>query len=938
MTRFLPLLAFLASFVTVNAQPVATLQPVRGVERLPVLSVHRLMQDTEGYIWYGTVDGLCRDDGYDVRVFRNDFLHPTPLRSNLILCICEDSLHRIVFGTPSGAFYLDKADYQVRPFCPDTLADKQVQEVFCAADGSLFLSTAHSTYFAAPGQQPVQTARDASAGFFQTADGTVLSAFYNLGLCRYQPSTRKWTPLDSVAARLPVSNMAQAAGYLWLATRDRGIVRLDMKAQRLEDRYVVQPEVRNAIGQPVHHFFYLKPEADGHRLWATSLDDLHAFDIDSAGTLQALDLTSVLRGYTPGMKMLNELIRTRDGSIWVAGYDRQSLVVNFETFSRERYNVPPIQQRFSRSTLLLSLCRDAGTRYWISQERVGLGLYDTQTQRLTTYADCPSTAASHLDFVHELIPSAQPHHIWTVTASDFVYGVAADGEQMRLTHSIQLPDGQHAKTVFEASDGALWIGTYDALFRYTPANRRLSAIEQDGQALGHTTSLTQTQDGTVYAAITGRGIAVLHSDGRLQRIVPLPTDLLCLTSTSDGTLWLGTGDGRLLSIPSAALRDGKAADRLASVLRDCSESAGMNGDMVEKIVADAFNHLWILTNSRLTEYDPKTEVYRVTNTHTTLSLPRFMPRAITLDAASGDVLVGGFDGMLVCHPSLQLEGMAHRVTVCVTDLSVAGNSVPLSAPLPADARDITIHFSSLDHLHAATQRYAYRLDDGPWTTLRIGINTLHLPHVSRGEHELQLRATDANGLWSDDVTTFRFSRQPRWYETTVAYILYIIGGLLLLVLSVRYFMRRSRRAEEQIWHDSAELVAMHDYVSAPASQPSVPAHAAIDRMLLDRARDIVLQHLGEADFGVNDLADNMNMSRSTLVRKLKAITGQTPLQFVRDIKMGEAQKMLTQHTASVSDVARRLGYSDREHFARVFREVTGQLPSEVRRNTEMGNE
>ena len=109
-------------------------------------------------------------------------------------------------------------------------------------------------------------------------------------------------------------------------------------------------------------------------------------------------------------------------------------------------------------------------------------------------------------------------------------------------------------------------------------------------------------------------------------------------------------------------------------------------------------------------------------------------------------------------------------------------------------------------------------------------------------------------------------------------------------------------------------------------------------MLLNRARDIVLQHLGEADFGVNDLADNMNMSRSTLVRKLKAITGQTPLQFVRDIKMGEAQKMLTQHTASVSDVARRLGYSDREHFARVFREVTGQLPSEVRRNTEMGNE
>ena len=127
---------------------------------------------------------------------------------------------------------------------------------------------------------------------------------------------------------------------------------------------------------------------------------------------------------------------------------------------------------------------------------------------------------------------------------------------------------------------------------------------------------------------------------------------------------------------------------------------------------------------------------------------------------------------------------------------------------------------------------------------------------------------------------------------------------------------------------------MHDYVTAPTSQPATSAYAALDQMLLDRARTIVGQHLSETDFGVNDLADGMNMSRSTLVRKLKAITGQTPLQFIRDIKMETAREMLQQRTATVADVARRLGFSDREHFAHVFREVTGMLPSEVRRNAE----
>ncbi len=901
----------------------ATLQPIPQVSKLPVLSVHRIMQDTEGYLWYGTVDGLCRDDGYDVRLFRNDYLHPAPLRSNLILCIAEDSLHRILFGTPSGAFFIDKSDYVVHPYCPEVLGDKQVQELFCAPDGTVHLSTSHATYLVGQDQQPVKTAADVTARFFQTADGMLLSAFYNKGLCRYEPSKHQWTPLDSIAAHLPVSDVTETAGYLWLTTRDRGLVRLDMKAGTTAGRYVVQPEVYNAIGQPIHHFFYVVPEQNGHRLWATSLDDLHAFDIDSTGTLRAIDLAHDLRGYTLGMKMMNELIRTRDGSIWIAGYDRQSQVIDFETFNRERYSVPPIQERFHRSTLLLSLSHDADDRYWISQERVGLCLYDLHTGKLATYADSPSTASSHLDFVHELMPSAQPHQIWTVTATDYVYGVVSDGMQMRITHTVQLPDGQHAKTVFEDHDGNLWIGSYDDIFHYTTATRELKTVtDEAGQSLGHTTSFTQTQDGTVYATVTGRGIAVLRS-GRLQKLHSMPTDLLCIASMSDGTLWIGTGDGRLLSSSGDLTH-----------FDDLSEAAGMNGDMVEKIVCDPHNHLWILTNSRLTEFDPHSRVYRVVSTNQTLSLPRFMPRALRLDTSEGTVLVGGFDGYIVCHPSLQLEGMAQPVHVVVTDLRVEGQSVPVGQPLSADARDIEIHFSSLDHLHAASQRYAYRLDDGPWTTLRIGANALILPRIARGEHQLLLRGTDPNGLWSSDVTTFRFSRQPHWYETTLAYLIYIIGAVLLLVLLDRYFMHRSRRAEEAIWHDSAELVAMHDYVTAPTSQPATSAYAALDQMLLDRARTIVGQHLSETDFGVNDLADGMNMSRSTLVRKLKAITGQTPLQFIRDIKMETAREMLQQRTATVADVARRLGFSDREHFAHVFREVTGMLPSEVRRNAE----
>ncbi len=65
-----------------QAQPVS-LTEIPALKKLPVNAIHRVYQDKEGYIWYGTVNGLCRDDGYRIQVFRADYLHPKILDNNL---------------------------------------------------------------------------------------------------------------------------------------------------------------------------------------------------------------------------------------------------------------------------------------------------------------------------------------------------------------------------------------------------------------------------------------------------------------------------------------------------------------------------------------------------------------------------------------------------------------------------------------------------------------------------------------------------------------------------------------------------------------------------------------------------------------------------------------------------------------------------------------
>lgn len=59
---------------TVCAQEIVV-KDIPSLDKLPVKAIHRIFQDSDGYIWYGTFNGLCRSDGYDVRVFRSDLFH-----------------------------------------------------------------------------------------------------------------------------------------------------------------------------------------------------------------------------------------------------------------------------------------------------------------------------------------------------------------------------------------------------------------------------------------------------------------------------------------------------------------------------------------------------------------------------------------------------------------------------------------------------------------------------------------------------------------------------------------------------------------------------------------------------------------------------------------------------------------------------------------------
>ena len=135
----------------------------------------------------------------------------------------------------------------------------------------------------------------------------------------------------------------------------------------------------------------------------------------------------------------------------------------------------------------------------------------------------------------------------------------------------------------------------------------------------------------------------------------------------------------------------------------------------------------------------------------------------------------------------------------------------------------------------------------------------------------------------------------------------------------------------EMWADSKEMIKMRIYLDSKVNLPE-PEFAQLDKLLLEKAVKAVEDNLTEPDFDVTALADAMNMSRSTLTRKLKAITGRTPLDFIRNIKMKHARHMLEDKDKSVTEVAATLGYFNRKYFTTCFKEEFGMTPSEFQKS------
>ncbi len=775
------LIAALLLATVVDAQQyVLTELPTQS--QLPVANVHAILQDREGYMWYAMQDGgLCRDNGYHIDVFRADKFHPE-LMGNNIEDLVEDHNNHIIFSSQGGLYLLDKRDYTIR-IVDEESKGQPYGAMLMASDGTLWTVSRRQIYHydkhlrrinIYPSQWKEQ--EKWVCRMSEDSKGTIWVSQWEGGLVTYdgkgKMKTRYWPD------GLQPMNLVDDADNdcYWVATWGNGIVKYQPDAQRIESQTCTTDK-----GEYASQIIHLVKV--GNRLFASTMYGLKAYDIVD-GCLQEVDLSDVL---PKGMGITDYMTFDQNGNLWVAGFSPHTFILSpFKTdIRREDFSRA---KQFLNYRLIVWCSVDEGDYAWLGQERLVLCLYDKKTGTMVTGKDIGIKNYADMNMVR-FVKCQTQKGIWSYVGTQ-IYHIWHEGMAIHCREVAQT-DGT-VNCLYDSGDGKLYIGHHEGV-------DVMDVKTTERKHLTHRTrqisDIIKSAQGDLYFCSSKQSLVRRYPTGE-ERVISTLGNFTSLALDRNGILWAADRQGDLIRY-----------DPVTNKSEVDTKGSNSRGDMIKRVAADYLGHLWLLSDQEIKEYNPKNGNFRILSTTDRRIRMEYFYN-ITADGKT--MRVDGAGAVLNIKPLPDLDAAFSSVRPMMTSISIDGQSQLVGMgcdriDIEADAVNIELQFSTLNHLYADQITYAYRVEgiDRVWHYLPQGVNRASFVKLPKGENTIELMATDENGCWGEPVKALVLNRLPAWYETWWAYLLYtallvgIVCGTVWQYVS-RQNKRRQAKMEEQL--------------------------------------------------------------------------------------------------------------------------------------------
>lgn len=810
------------------SQSVVT-NPVQFGEQLPSNTVHRIYQDKEGFIWLGTEDGVCRYDAYRVMVFKSGLNTPTLLTSNEITCFAESGNGHLLIGTQKGLNVLDKNTYQIKAFKEDSLDRQTIRCMLTTVDGSVWIGTGRYIYrYSSDLTSCKRYGFPQSDGgvnhFYEDADGNLWITFWKAGLYKYESEEDAFMAYPAIGkTNNPFKVYQDDRKNYWICTWGDGVYRFSPEAQDVDDIYIPQPILDNGKQVEEDTFFSIVQDEVNKYIWIVSISGVHALQYTPDGRVEDVDISGL---FQQSNNIFSEIIKDCMGNLWVGTFGEGVLTVNFNNPPIENIPLLSIKEQTGTTPHVSVIYEDKGGDLWIHQNRRGLAFFNPSRRDVRFYTDYrslknlsgPNLVSCIADF------RSIPDEVWLSSEDESnIYCLKKNGDDIDLSRVINLDDVDEnagfPRIFYEDKKNNIWIVTTQKLLQ-KPCNADTIRVFPFSPHI--ITGIAEDTRGSLWISSKNSGVYRISSSNLLATEQPtveslneengkLPSsNVETIHADMAGKLWIGTKEGNVL-----------VHDIVEGTTRDLSKELRMTGEGVLNIVSDDYGHVWIVTNNRVTEYNPVNGALRYYLESDGVHVNAFLSKSY-FKSKSGKIYFGGNRGISVFTSSAQLARKPQNPRGLIADIKIDNLSVfhqnsnskfnmqAQTLHLDPEDKNIEIDFSSLAYDSPGKIHYAYRMQgiDDQWIYPEDGRQFAIYSQLSKGNHSFLLKVTDDHGLWSDQVSVLKIYKRPAFYESNLAYTIYLFVFFLLTYISCRIVANRVRLRNElkiaQIEKDKTE--------------------------------------------------------------------------------------------------------------------------------------
>lgn len=837
---------FICSFCSIsffgqlNNLKFENLDTVDGLSSSTCLEV---FQDMEGYLWFGTIDGLNKYNGYEFEVYRSVLNDSTSLSNNRINAIDEDKVGNIWIGTNNGLNLLNKQTDRFtrinlykknsqlrnhRHIINDLLYDEVGNTLWVATNNGVIKITLDDFYKDAGNlnlsyyinDELIENTIDNNSVSVIVKDeqNTIWAGTSGLNLNYYDVEIDNFKRINIQNKKpyeldhIPKQILVDADNDFWIGNDLSNLILWNKKENNFKHISMVDYSV------PIRELYQDKKGL----LWVST--DGHGIFIFKKGENKIWK--HILKDYSDSFSIPNnkptEVFEGENGIFWIGSYDKGVSKLDSPKYSFRHYYYQPNNPKGLSERIVQSVFEDSKERIWVGTYNGGLNYFDKKNNSFQHYSHNPndpnSLSSNRILYAFE----TNDGNIWICTLDGGLNKFNPETKKNQIfLHKDKDATSIGQNSVWsgvEDAENRLWLGLRtEGLSLYNPKTKLFYNYKNNQKGKNNLVS-----NNVIYTFIdskqrlfigTSLGLNVVELDN-LDSFIPENINFLNIeeigiegyginyvTEDNDGNIWVGADSGLY------------KLDNKLKLVKTYTLKEGLPNNLVVGIKSDDNGNIWITSKGGLSLLNTKTNKIKNFNTHDGLQGTEYNRKSIA-KTKQGEILIGGINGFNIFNPNdillkkpdsiypkitrFKLYNKEIHVGDTINDRVLLKSTIDKTENLilQHDENYISFEFLAIYFENPELVQYAYKMNGLDDEFINIGSRRdVNYSNLLPGEYVFEVKASMDGQLEKARVTNVKFTILPPPWKTWWAYLLYIALGILLFLLVLRFYTLKIKQAQ-----------------------------------------------------------------------------------------------------------------------------------------------